>query len=158
MKEIIKNKLGFTLIELLIVISIIGILTIISASSFRNAQIKAKDAQRKSDLDGLSKALMMYYSDNGIFPNLTDLQLFGNKTVGLTGINGIVYMRETPKDPKDVLPYKYVYKIDPTFKSFNLFANLENKQDSQCGAGYSVGTGTTYCYGVTSPNAVVKNW
>jgi len=158
MKEIFKNKKGFTLIELLVVISIIGILTIISASSFRNAQIKSRDAQRKSDLSGLSKALMMYYNDNGRFPSENVVE-FGNVEVGLTGTNEIVYMRKIPEDPENISPYKYVYKVNTTdFKEFNLFSNLENTNDSQCQETPYLVDGEEYCYGVSSPNTIVKNW
>jgi len=153
-----KKNLGFTLVELLVVIAIISILTIISTASYSSAQIKARDSERKSNLDAMSKALMLYYSDTGFFPNLTSNQLFGNISVGFTGANGIVYMRETPLDPKDENEYKYVYKTDG--KMFNLFANLENKHDSQCkdiNNDYTI-DGVDYCYGITSPNAIVKNW
>ena len=159
MKEKLNNKkTGFTLIELLVVISIMGILTIISVSSFVNAQIKARDSQRKSDLDGLSKALMMYYGDNGFFPDLTSDEIFGNEDVGLTGTDAIIYMRKTPLDPRNSSPYDYVYKTDGTFREFNLFANLENKSDSQCKEVPYVVDGIEYCYAVSSPNTVVKNW
>lgn len=160
-----KNKIkknGFTLIELLVVISIISILTMISVSSFITAQVKGRDSQRKSDLDGLSKALMMYYNDNGRFPDSVN---FGNETPGLIDPNNptTIYMRKTPIDPKNITPYTYVYKVDSTnFKKFNLFANLENTKDSQCqllnGVGkYSV-NGKNYCYGVSSPNTILKDW
>ncbi len=147
---------GFTLVELLMVIIIIGIVSLLSASSYRTAQIKSRDTERKANLNALHKSLMMYYNDTGSFPNLASDRLFGNSAVGLTGANGIIYMRETPKDPKDSGDYKYVYKTDG--KMFNLFANLENKKDSQCKtAPYQV-SGVNYCYGLSSPNAIVKNW
>lgn len=157
-----KNKIkknGFTLIELLVVIAIVGILTMVSVSSYRNAQIKAKDSQRKSDLNNLSKALMMYYNDNGVFPNLTSNQIFGNEAVGLTGPNGITYMRKTPKELTANWP-AYVYEVSGSKKSFNLFADLENRNDSQCvkssgDVGSWVRGGNDYCYGVASPNTTV---
>jgi prepilin-type N-terminal cleavage/methylation domain-containing protein len=151
------RKLGFTLIELLEVISIIGILTIISTSSFRNTQIKAHDSQRKSDLDAVSKSLMMYYNDKGVFP---ESFTFGDEITGFVGDNDIVYMRKTPLDPKNDDGYVYVYKVSDDFKEFNLFANLENKSDSQCkdeDNDYLV-DGTDYCYGISSPNTIVKSW
>lgn len=153
-RETLKH--GFTLIELLVVISIIGILTIISLSSFVNAQIKARDGQRKSDLEQVSKALMMYYSDTGTFPSEASFT-FGNQNPGFV-LGGTVYMRKTPLDPKNTSIYVYKYKTDGS--SFNLFANLENTKDSQCkdvNNDYTVG-GVAYCYGVASPNAIVKSW
>lgn len=153
------NRNGFTLVELLVVISIISILTIISMGSYRSIQIKARDGQRKSDLNAVSKALMLYFSDKGVFPASFP---FGNISVGFTGGNGIVYMRQTPLDPRNESAngYQYVYIVDATFKKFNLYTNLENTKDSQCqllnGVGiYSVG-GKNYCYGIASPNTVVN--
>jgi len=58
-----KRNFGFTLIELLVVISIISILTIISVSQFNTAKIKARDTQRKADIDSVGKALNSYYAD-----------------------------------------------------------------------------------------------
>ncbi|MDD2225097.1 MAG: prepilin-type N-terminal cleavage/methylation domain-containing protein [Candidatus Shapirobacteria bacterium] len=153
-----KNIFGFTLVELLVVISIIGILTMIGAVAYSGVQKKARDVERKSNLDALSKALMMYYNDTGFFPALTFDQLFATD-VGFTGDKGIIYMREKPIDPKDTGEYKYVYKYSPDVKpkEFNLFANLENKSDAQCvSPAYSVGT--SFCYGISSPNISVKSW
>jgi len=153
----IKNiKNGFTLVELLVVISIIGILTVISLASFTTAQIKARDAQRKSDLEQTSKALMLYYSDTGTFPPEVDFH-FGNESPGFVSVDGnTIYMRKTPQDPKFPTSV-YVYKTDGS--SFNLFANLENTKDSQCPqpAPYTVGA-VSYCYGVASPNTVLQDW
>jgi prepilin-type N-terminal cleavage/methylation domain-containing protein len=148
------KKTGFTLVELLVVIAIISILTIISVSSFRNAQIKARDAQRKSDLEQVSKALMLYYSDTGTFPASFN---FGNENPGFV-VSGTIYMRKTPQDPKSPSSV-YVYRTDG--KSFNLFANLESTKDSQLNSGYwpsGVGIGVSYRYGVASPNTVLKTW
>ena len=154
MKDKLKiNKLGFTLVELLVVIAIIAILSVVSLASFTRVQIKARDTQRKSDLTAISKALMMYYNDYGFFPDTFE---FGNVDVGFTGANQQIYMRENPIDPKDNDGWKkYVYEVSLSKTSFNLFADLENKDDGQCkNPAYDV-NGKTYCYGVSSPNTVV---
>lgn len=156
-KNINKKRFGFTLVELLVVIAIISILTIISLASYTSAQIKARDAGRKSDLDAVSKSLMLYYNDTGSFPNLTSDQLFGNSSVGLTGADGIVYMRETPLDPRNVDKYIYVYKTNG--KSFNIYTNLENRNDGKClkssgDIGKWMVSGHDFCYGISSPNTV----
>lgn len=56
----IQNSKGFTLIELLTVLAIMGILTAIGVFSFQAAQIRARDAQRKSDLKVIASALENY--------------------------------------------------------------------------------------------------
>ena len=152
MKNKNKKNFGFTLVELLVVIAIISILTVVSLASYTSAQIKARDAERKSNLDAVSKSLMLYYNDMGQFPSLFN---FGNKTVGFTGADGMVYMRETPLDPKNSNEYTYVYKVSSDFKKFNLFANLENKKDSQCQTVPYQVNGKPFCYGISSSNTIV---
>ena len=130
----------------------------ISASSYRTAQNKARDTERKANLDALSKSLMLYYNDTGSFPDLTDTQLFGNEN-GFRGADNIIYMRKTPQDPKNSGNYVYKYQPSDDFKQFALFANLENKNDSQCKDSdndYNVG-GQDYCYGISSPNTTPED-
>ena len=61
-------KKGFTLIELLVVIAIIGLLSVIAAASFRNSQMKARDAQRKHDIEKIRTALELSFDANGYYP------------------------------------------------------------------------------------------
>lgn len=63
-----SNK-GFTLIELLVVIAIIGVLAGVVLASLNVAREKARDAQRQSDIQQISKALELYYLDNGRYPS-----------------------------------------------------------------------------------------
>lgn len=133
----IKNKKkGFTLVELLVVISIISILTIVGISSFKTVQIKSRDTRRKNDLNSVSKALNMYYNDNGVFPYESLLNI--NSMIKTSGIgfsaevNGTVvtYMVEMPIETTNgVEEYSY---LGTTGKSFKLFSNLENENDNNC--------------------------
>ena len=60
-----KNKeVGFTLIEVLFVITIIAILAMIVFVAVGNAQKKARDVIRQTDLREIQKALDIYYYDN----------------------------------------------------------------------------------------------
>ena len=59
---------GFTIVELLIVIVVIGILAAISIVAYNGVSSKARDSQRKSDVAALTKALELYYIDNGNYP------------------------------------------------------------------------------------------
>lgn len=61
-----KQK-GFTIVELLIVIVVIGILAAITIVAYNGIQQRGRDAQRKSDLVAITKALHLYNTDNGNF-------------------------------------------------------------------------------------------
>ncbi|MEK7580856.1 MAG: prepilin-type N-terminal cleavage/methylation domain-containing protein [Patescibacteria group bacterium] len=52
-----RKSRGFTLLELIIVIAIIGIISSIGFYSYQGSQKKARDAQRKSDLQQVKKTL-----------------------------------------------------------------------------------------------------
>jgi len=67
-----KNK-GFTLIELLVVIFIIGVLVAVLLANILGARQRAEDTQRKSDLQQLKRALMMYYGDHQEYPDVDDI-------------------------------------------------------------------------------------
>ncbi|MGI5840781.1 MAG: type II secretion system protein [Patescibacteria group bacterium] len=59
---------GFTLIELLVAIGIIATLTAILLPNFMGARERARDAQRKQDLDAVKSALRLFYNDNESYP------------------------------------------------------------------------------------------
>jgi general secretion pathway protein G len=63
-----KSKSGFTLIELLVVVVIIGILASITIIAYRGIQERARDDRRKTDIASITKALELYYQDNGTYP------------------------------------------------------------------------------------------
>ena len=60
---------GFTIVELLIVIVIIAILAVITIVAFNGVQARARDSHRQADVKAITKALELYYIDNGKFPN-----------------------------------------------------------------------------------------
>lgn len=66
-----KQKLqsGFTIIELLIVIAIIAILALLVLNNFQGAQAKARDTQRRTDVNNVHAKLEEFYNENGGYPN-----------------------------------------------------------------------------------------
>ena len=123
-----QNKQGFTIVELLIVIVVIGILAAITMVAFSTTQGRARDAQRKSDVEAIVKALELHYNDKGYYPNATTY------TPGSTTINAAwsttadaswanleavlqPYINKLPRDPastpavdiRSVVGYDYQY-------------------------------------------------
>ena len=132
--KIVNFYTGFTLIELLIVLSILGVLTTLGFQSFIASQRKARDAQRKSDLNQIQKALELYKMDQDpwAYPNLD--------TTGDPEPNTWVqfqdslepYMKEVPAE--SLLSSwgwpEYEYKIDDfDALKYILYVCLENESD-----------------------------
>ncbi len=152
----IKNC-GFTLIELLVVISVIGLLAALIMVNFNAARERARDVQRKSDLDQIKKALRMYYNDNNLYPETgsgNKIRACGNPSTttfewGSSFVCGsMTYMKLLPQDPtwKQAGDPSYNYNQTDSGQNFCLWATLENKSDgdiakskSRC-ASCSVGT------------------
>ncbi|MCA9372531.1 prepilin-type N-terminal cleavage/methylation domain-containing protein [Candidatus Woesebacteria bacterium] len=114
---------GFTLIELLAVITIISILVAIGIVSYTSASRNSRDNRRKTDLQNLRQALVLFRSDEGCYPN--DLsQLLPT------------YWSET-NIPEDPGTGTYTYSptasatcAAPTYAgSFSLSVGLENTND-----------------------------
>ncbi len=62
------NQHGFTLIELMIVISILGILSSIAISSYRDYSIRAKVSEALISVSPFTTAIGTYYWSENIFP------------------------------------------------------------------------------------------
>lgn len=163
MKKI--KETGFTLIELLVVIAIISGLSALLVPNFMGARERARDAQRKSDLKQIQKALEMYRQDQNppaypipdstcgstCFPNSGNQWASGNT----------IYMNKVPKDPnRSGNGGAYYYSVDNNNLTYTLCACLENKADPEadptvpcdCGSGYSCGSDPNRrCYKVIQP-------
>lgn len=63
-----EKKQGFTLIELLVSIAIVGILSTVAVIGLSSTRMRARDAKRIADLKQITKALELYYNDNGHYP------------------------------------------------------------------------------------------
>jgi len=142
------NKKGFTLIELLVVIAIIGMLSALLVPNFMGARERARDAQRKSDLKQIQKALEMYRQDQTLYPTATSGR-FG--TCGSSFSSGsTIYMNKIPCDPLGPTPY--YYSPNNTNLTFQLCACLENKADFDSSTSCPCGPCSSgKCYIVTEP-------
>src|SRR5258708_1498778 len=62
MQKLLKRQQGFTLVELLVVIAIIAILAVIGLTVFTGLQRGARDAQRRADVEAITRALEAGYN------------------------------------------------------------------------------------------------
>ncbi len=171
-----KKNLGFTMIELLIVIVILGILSVIGLGSFRAAQVKSRDANRKGSLSAIATSLEVYYNDYGNYPEddsggagsgaglIAGCGVGGAQNCTYGSIwqddNNTTYMVELPDDPSF---NAFHYVSDGT--EYKLYARLENTNDvsavqySGAGGVYSgleTDCGGEGCnYGITSTNTTL---
>jgi len=151
-----KKETGFTLIELLVTITIISILTIIAVSQFNTAKIKARDTQRKADLDSVSKAVNMYYADYGEFPDQSAFNWGGEfKDVDY------YYMKVVPKENKSDFD-QYCYLPNADRSSYVIFGNMEGvgmtTGDYTITGGVCGTNNDEYNFGLAAPNESVTSF
>ena len=127
---------GFTLIELLVVISIIGILATLVVANYNSARLRARDVERKSDLNQMKKSLRLYYNDLNLYPETgtgDKIKACDNPATttfdwGEQFICGtMVYMKVLPEDPKSTQSYSYSQA--GSGQDLCLWATLENTAD-----------------------------
>lgn len=156
--------------------AIIGILIAALTASFESSLLKGNDARRKSDLKQLQSALEAYMNDYGQYPPAgSNGEIAGCSTSGQQicawgspwqNDKGTIYMSKLPQEIRSSI--KYLYVVSSTHTMYQLFATLDNTQDTSnvktyipgCGGAspcqYSTNCGTSatiHCtYGVSSSN------
>lgn len=68
-----KNNRGFTIVELLIVIVVIGILAALVVVTYNGIQQKARDTERKTDINAMHGQLEAFQAQNGRYPTLANV-------------------------------------------------------------------------------------
>ena len=130
---------AFTLIELLVVIAIIALLSSVVLASLNTARAKARDAERRSDLEQLSTALELKYSDTGSYPASAGW-LNNPNHGGLDSALTPTYIPSIPDDPTtsstavDYLYWREDYNMGlycagvagRGIDHYDLYAHLEN--------------------------------
>lgn len=143
MKNNKKYSKGFTLLELLVVISIIGVLTVILFASISSARAKGRDAQDITELKSVVNALNLYYSANGYYPSVastlapTYIPIIPTD-IYYTGLNGPVGVCAS-------------YHIGVSLEKNNVVLNTDRDLTSTT-LGFA-GTGYSLCGGINGLNA-----
>jgi len=68
-----QRQSGFTIVELLIVIVIIGILATLVIVTFSGVQQRARDSERKTDINAIAGQLEAVYAKEGTYPTLLQI-------------------------------------------------------------------------------------
>ncbi len=130
MSNKIKKIRAFTLIEILVVATIIAVLVTVTAVSFSNAQKNSRNSKRKTDLETVRQALVLYRQDKGSYGNVTGSSIPGNFTNILDRLVLDGYLTSTDiVDPKTGNPaYKAQCTSAPgdNCNKVKLTATLEN--------------------------------
>lgn len=140
----LKSTPGFTLIELLVVVAIIGILAGLVTVNLASARVRARDAQRVSDLGSVATALELYRTVTKKYPVPSGTNDFQDLTV-LTPDLVPAYLSTIPTDPSHQSNHgfgnlNYVYATNkPTLdgktrslgSTFSVDAALEAQQTNQ---------------------------
>ncbi|HSX17843.1 MAG TPA: type II secretion system protein [Candidatus Saccharimonadales bacterium] len=69
-----RKSSGFTIVELLIVIVVIGILAALVIVTYNGIQQKARDTERKTDINAQHGQVEAYQAENGKYPTLGNMQ------------------------------------------------------------------------------------
>ena len=111
----------------------------VSVVQLGQGQMKARDAQRKADVELVGRALAAYFVEHDQYPpgsNGLIVSCGGRaiETCGWGGENlgdgeGTVYLRKLPVDPLADRGATYVYEVNETRQKFRLYVALEWRRD-----------------------------
>lgn len=165
-----QSKRGFTLIELLVVISIVSLLSGVVLTAVSTTRSRARDAQRVRDIGELKKAIALYHSDYGVYPDSGyATALPSSDSRWNTSANPLYtalvprYIPQLPVDPINTpvnniafgaASYAYVYTTfdtDSNKTDYDLITRLENSGNPNSCASRPV----SFC---DMHTATVVNW
>ncbi len=153
-----NNAEGFTLIEILIVVLILGVLLTMSAHYLMRHLARARDAERKGDLEKIREAFEDYYNDNSCYPPIGSLEDCGSYALK-------PYLNEIPCDPKSKKPYPYLALRGNECAGYKIVTNLEYDEDpmiERAGCSYAAGCdytdddGEVYDYGIVAGDVMMS--
>lgn len=67
-----KRVKGFTLVEIMVVVTLIGLLAMLSVPAFKRVKLRAVSATFTSDMRLFTEAFQRYAQENGSFPPISD--------------------------------------------------------------------------------------
>lgn len=124
-----KNSRGFTIVELLIVIVVIGILAALVIVTYNGIQQKARDTERKTDVNAIHGQVEAYYAQNGKYPTLANVNDATFRSANMKGLDAAAL--QDPKGSSQAVCASstatcYGYTVTPS--------NCDNSTNGDCTA------------------------
>ena len=154
---------GFTIVELLIVIVVIAVLAAVTAVAYTNMQGRARDSQRLTDMKTIMKALEVYKTHNGSYPDevgtvnasgweiTSDGAAATNFLSALVSANGI---SKVPLDPRNAASNTGAGSLNPSRSAGN-FVYYYHRYPAGAN-GCDVNRGDFYVLGITRMDTVAS--
>lgn len=135
-----SSRRGFTIVELLIVVVVIAILAAVTIVAFNGVVSRSQDSRRQDDAQAITKALQLYYIDNGSYPTSsgsTTINNFWSTTADASWANLqsqlSKYISTLPTDPANITG---VSPLGASGRGYAYFANPTNYCGSAPGQMY----------------------
>jgi len=133
-----SSSRGFTLVELLVVTTIIIVLSAIGLVSFQNAGENARNGKRKADMETYRQSLVLYRSDQGVYPSGANFAAMAAELVQNSYLSAPA--------PTEAKSGHTAYAYSPTASGFCICALMEGdsapgNSDASC----NFGSGDYYC-------------
>lgn len=153
--NIVKKRKGITFIEIMVVVAILVLMIIGAVGALNPAELfnRARDAQRKKDLNRIKISFEEYFNDKGCYPDTTMVEKLGSKTNCETHVF-LPWLSYWPCDPKGEA-YKILIGDNVNCpKWYKVMTLLESKRDTQISSQGSIDSEpiTTANYSVSSGN------
>jgi hypothetical protein len=129
--------------EILTVGVILMMILGISTVQLSIGKMKARDSQRKSDVELVARALERYYLDYGEYPIATDggrlmacgergqyVCNWGSSNDSIVDYDNVEYLKGLSSDPFTFKGWKYIYETDKSRQKFKIYVALEYKRDN----------------------------
>jgi prepilin-type N-terminal cleavage/methylation domain-containing protein len=157
------EKKGLTLVEILIVMAIILLLIAVAVGGLDPIGImnRARDAQRKKDLNRIKISFEDYFNDKGCYPSKAKVEELNLVSSCDSNVVFRPWMARWPCDPNDKPYLIEVGYDDDCPKWYKILTSLENKTDKdileewKLNGNLWIGT-TDINYGVSSGNVTIE--
>ena len=122
---------------------VLAVILAVSMFQLRVGEMKTRDAQRKADVELVSRALERYFGDYGEYPREHEgkIKFCGDKGLAacewgegkMVDVDNVVYLQRVPQDPLASEGWRYVYETDGG--GFKIYVGLEYGRDKDAKSG-----------------------